>query len=203
VSGDLSAPANPLEITVMHVSHYRDKGKDLVGDLSTSAAAVRVNDDVQVVAKFSAPAYCYLIAFNPDGEDQLCLPQDADGNGAPKTPPDARAEVRYPREKHVFVLDVKGLQVFVLVASKNPLPPYEVWRKRAGDIPWKGMRYDGPWRWHFAGGEFTRLPQVRGRVEAADGPPEPLQKLCEFFNGRREFDVVQAIAFSVVTDDRK
>src|SRR5262249_35329393 len=52
--------AQPLVITEMHVTHFRDKGTALVGDLRTSPGTVRLNDDVRVSAQLSAPAYCYL-----------------------------------------------------------------------------------------------------------------------------------------------
>jgi hypothetical protein len=169
--------------------------------LRTSTAAVHVEDDVQVTAGLTAPAYCYLIAFNPDGSEQLCHPEDADGHGTPTVPPDARAQVRYP-EDQAFVLDAAGLQAFVLAASTKPLPPYAQWRSRAGAIPWTENTDGGAWRWHFDGRAFTRFPQERGRVEPKAGAPEPLKKLCAFFQGRAEFDAVQVIAFPV-TDDQK
>jgi hypothetical protein len=45
-----------------------------VGDLRSSAEEVRVRDAVRVYARLSEPAYCYLIAFNPDDTEQLCHP---------------------------------------------------------------------------------------------------------------------------------
>jgi tRNA A-37 threonylcarbamoyl transferase component Bud32 len=187
----------PLEITGLHVTHFRGKGTTLLGDLWTSPGAVRLNDDVRVSAELSVPAYYYLIAFNPDGTEQLCHPEDAEGQGAGAVRPDARAEVRYPQDQHVFVLDAAGLQAFVLAASTKPLPPYDEWRSRAGEIPWEAVQEGGSWRWHFDGSRFIRYPQERGRIETREAAPEPLRKLGDFFGNRPEFEAVQLVAFPV------
>jgi tRNA A-37 threonylcarbamoyl transferase component Bud32 len=189
--------AKPLEIKDMHVTHYRDRGANSLGDLQTSTEVVRVNDDVRVAAELSAPAYWYLIAFNPDGEGQLCLPEDTKGRGAPDARPDRGTNVRYPGEDSTFVLDAKGLQVFVLAASTKPLPPYKEWRDGAREIPWKANRDGGAWRWLFDGQKFKRFPEERGRVEPKEVAPESLRELCVFFKGRTEFETVRVIAFPV------
>jgi hypothetical protein len=189
--------AKPLKITEFRVSHYRDKGKTLVGDLRTSPAALRVDDDVRVAAELSAPAYCYLIALNPDGTVQLCHPVGADGTGAATVRPARGAEVRYPPESQAFVLDAPGLQAFVLAASAKPLPPYREWPSGADAIPWEAVQDGGAWRWHFDGHSFSRFPRERGRLEAREGVPPPLEKLREFFAKQPEFETIQIIAFPV------
>jgi tRNA A-37 threonylcarbamoyl transferase component Bud32 len=197
--GGSSGPAaKPLEVKEMHVTHFRDKGATRLGDLWTSPGAIRLNDDVRVTAELSAPAYCYLIAFNPDGTDQLCHPENPDGHGALAVRPDARAEVRYPQDDRVFVLDATGLQAFVLAASAKPLPPYAEWRSRAGEIPWKAVQEGGAWRWYFDGREFSRFPQERGKIESKEAAPKPLRELFDFFKNRTEFEAVQLVAFPVV-----
>jgi tRNA A-37 threonylcarbamoyl transferase component Bud32 len=202
--GSSKEAARPLAIKDLRVLHYREKGSRLLGDLQTSDGAVHVNDDVRVTAELSAPAYFYLIAFNPDGPElvQLCHPEGADGQGAADARPEKAADVRYPRDQSVFILDAVGLQAFVLAASTKPLPPYAQWRRQAGAIPWKGATEGGPWRWYFDGRQFGRYPLERGRLEPKAEAPAPLRTLCEFFKGRAQFDAVRAIAFPV-TADRK
>jgi len=190
--------AKPLEITALNVTHYRDNGKTKVGDVRTSPTAVVVNDDVQITATLSAPAYCYLMAFNPDGEEQLCLPTDAGGRGARDANPEASEKLLYPPANKAFVLDAKGLQAFVLAASTKPLPAYATWRTNAGRIPWSYVNTAADTRWHFDGHEFTRFPRDRGKLVETDGVPDRLRKLCEFFTSRKEFEAVQAVAFPVV-----
>src|SRR5262249_29205955 len=74
-------------------------------------------DDVRVKARLSAAAYCYLIALNPDGNLQLCSPED------PAAAPALTAEIDYPADPRVgfSLTDGVGLQAFVLVASREPL----------------------------------------------------------------------------------
>jgi hypothetical protein len=194
--------AGPLKVSEFTVTHYRDKGKVLVGDLRTSPAAVRLNDDVRLGVRFSAPAYCYLIAFNPDGSVQLCHPTAEGGEGAPDARPGQQAAFRYPADDKVFVLDAAGAQAFVLAASARPLPPFNEWKAQAGKIPWKEAPASGPMRWQFDGREFTEFPRERGEVKPREGLPHSLRELAGFFKGRPEFDAVHAIAFPVV-DDRK
>jgi serine/threonine protein kinase len=191
----------PLEVTELHITHYRGKGATRLGDLQISPNVIHLNDDVRVAAELSVPAYYYLIAFNPDGQDQLCYPEDAEGRGAPTAVPEAQTVVRYPQEdSRVFVLDASGLQVFVLAASTKPLPPYAEWRSKVGAIPWKAVQEGGIWRWQFDGREFKRLPLERGRIEPKEGPPRPLQDLCDFFKSLSEFEAIHIVAFPVVKD---
>jgi hypothetical protein len=182
----------------MRVTHYRDDGKEFLGDLRTNTAAVRLSDGLAVAAELSTPAYYYLIAFNPEGSkagtEQLCQPDDEAGEGTTGARPQRRAAVRYPRNDGLFAVDAVGLQVFVLAASTKPLPPYQEWRAGAGAIPWTGLRDGGTWSWHFDGRELKRLGGERGDVK---GAPKPLQELCNWFKGRPEFETVQVIAFPV------
>jgi hypothetical protein len=208
-AGGLPGPvARPLEITDLHVTH-RDKEKTLLGDLTTSRV-VLVDERVQITARLNAPAYFYLIAFNPkdseDGIEQLCYPTDpTDKDGkrsAPNSPPGQRTDLQYPSGDRDFIPDAVGLQVFVLAASTKPLPAYEKWRRQVGTIPWTGPKVGGDWRGHFDGREFTRFPRDRGRVEARADVPQALRDLCDFFKGRPEFDAVQVIAFPVAKDQK-
>src|SRR5262249_25096326 len=40
----------------------------------TSYAAQYPEDSVRITVRLNDPAYCYLIAFNPNGKEQLCYP---------------------------------------------------------------------------------------------------------------------------------
>jgi hypothetical protein len=180
-------PAPPLAIEELRVNHFRGKQAKPLGDLRLTAEEVRVNDSVRVFARLSAPAYCYLIAFNPDGSEQLCHPawDGDDPQQARGVRPEPVSEVRFfPDDKGVFGLDAAGLQVFVLVASARPLPPYAEWRAAAGKVPWKAVAQGGQWRWLFDGDGFTRLPLDRGGRREREGEPQPLKDLCDFFKSR-------------------
>lgn len=194
--------AAPLAIEEFRVNQFRGKQAKPLGDLRDQADEIRVNDSVRVFARLSAPAYCYLIAFNPDGSEQLCHPawEGDHPREARAARPEPVSEVRFfPDDKGVFGLDATGLQVFVLVASTRPLPPYAEWRSRAGAVPWKTASHGGGWRWLFDGRQFTRLPAERGKRSEREAEPRVLSGLCAYFRNRPEFEAVQAIAFPVVS----
>lgn len=199
-----SSPASPVAIDDMRVQHYRGKQAKDLGDIRTSEE-IRHTDYVRLFAKFSKPAYCYLIAFNPDGSEQLCHPA-FDGNDPDKAraiAPSPITDLRFfPDDKSYFSLDYSGLQVFVLVASSQPLPPYAEWRATIGNVPWRAVRHGGEARWQFDGRDFDRLAKERGGRAELDPVPTPLRKLSEFFKSLGEIDTVRVIAFPVTETDR-
>ena len=84
-----------------------------------SAFATREKDETQVRAELSEPAYSYLIAFRPDGTDDICDPESED------TPPVKKERPSYPavwESKVSYTLDEgAGLHAFALVVSRTPL----------------------------------------------------------------------------------
>ncbi|MCI0461058.1 MAG: serine/threonine-protein kinase [Gemmataceae bacterium] len=189
----------PLRIQAMEVRHFRGEEAKPMGEIGTTSETIRRDDDVRVEVRLSAPAYCYLIALNPDGTEQLCYPESADGDQARATPPARSAVLRFPQgEGDVFGLDAAGLQAFVLVASAQPLPAYAAWQSQAGKIPWEPAKADRVWR--FEGQTFVPLPRERGTVRQRGGPPKALSGLGDFFKDRPEFAAVQILAFPVTAD---
>jgi hypothetical protein len=198
----------PPTILSVNVSQYRGEFAQPLGDVGTTTEVMRADDTLRVSVELSAPAYCYLIAFNPDGTEQLCYPEDRDlptasypeNKNAPamNTPPEKVTELRYPSEQY-FQPGVAGLQTFLVIASADPLPPYAQWRAQIGPTPWKRAAYDQPWRWHFDGQEFIRLPGERGR-RVERGAPEEFRELCRFFQNQTRRGVVQALAFPVTKE---
>src|SRR5262249_44503734 len=92
--------------------------------------------------------------------------------------------------------DDVGLQAFVLVASRRPLPAYPSWRGPE-PAPWE-KRVDAEAVWRYDGGEFRTLaPVERGMERERGGPPQALVDLCTFFKGRPGVDAVAALAFPV------
>jgi serine/threonine protein kinase len=187
----------PLNVPTMHVQRSRGEEATPLGELGITSETARLKDDVRVEVSLSTPAYCYLIAFNPDGTEQLCHPEDEnDAARAKATRPAPSADFRFPHGgTKFFELDVVGFQAFVLAASTRPLPPYAEWRSQIGTIPWQPVKADGVWR--FDGQNLVQLPRPRGTVRERGGPPRPLQDLCDFFKNRPEFEQIQVFAFSV------
>jgi hypothetical protein len=199
-------PGLPLQVVSMHVSQYRGQNALHLGEVGSTAHDIRPDDAVRVSVKLSRPAYCYLIAFNPDGSEQLCFPEDPDLAAviypehkdqaqAMATPPPQCSELRYPRDQY-FEPGFAGLQTFVLIASMKPLPPYAKWRSQLGSIPWSRVSYSENWRWQFDGREFIRLPSERGR-RVQRGAPLEFEKLCKHLQSLAGTESLQAVAFAV------
>src|SRR5262249_44701919 len=58
------APA-PLRVESLEVRRFRGNSKQLLGAIGVLKWAAQFDDNVEVVARLSEPAYCYLIALNP------------------------------------------------------------------------------------------------------------------------------------------
>jgi CHAT domain-containing protein len=194
----------PVAIEDFRVNHYRGKEAKPFGDIRSSPEEIKRRDDVRVYAKLSRPAYCYLIAFNPDGTEQLCHPafDGSDPAAARQVVPPEVTEFRFfPDDLGYFNLDNAGLQVFVLVTSSKPLPPYAEWRAGVGKPPWRAV-YQADGRWQFDGRDFSRLDQDRGNRQERDLVPPALRELAEFFKGLPGLDAVRIVGFPVAADGR-
>jgi serine/threonine protein kinase len=216
-----------LRIVSLKVSHFRGDPPVILGDLGDKSQGVREEDDLKVQSAWSEPAYCYLIAFNPNGTEQLCHPRtDA-------APPERGTSLIYPWGPNEYFpcTDGVGLQAFVLVASRQPLPAYREWKQRAGAAPWKRLvppeRAWGVWQYDGERIALVTPPErgperVRGLVLPAvalvgqdrqaglagvpwgacglvslDGPVQRLEEVCRFFKSRPGVNAVEAVAFPV------
>ncbi len=189
--GEAGSSGVPVSIASLDVYHFRavPRGDYYIGSLGReSSEASAADDSVRVLAKLDQLAFCYLLAFRPDGTEQLCWPALAE-----QAPP-ATAEIPYPSPGLLPVRNSgEGMYVFVLVASRRPLPAYKDWRAEQGRAPFAPEAIEGVWRYHR--GEFERsapLP-VRGEANA----PPVLVELCKFFRDRPGIDAVSALAFPV------
>jgi serine/threonine protein kinase len=197
----------PVKIAAMNIDQYRGQDATLLGDVLKTTDPVFANDSVRISATFNIPAYCYLVAFNPDGSEQLCYPEDPDlaevkypqnKNVKSMTAAPAKSEkLRYPREQY-FEPGIPGLQAFVLIASAEPLPPYSEWRSKFDAVPWtKAERDLDEYRWEFDGQDFARFPEKRGQRVDRGSAPREFRDLGNFLSGRTEVKAIRAIAFPV------
>jgi hypothetical protein len=178
-----------LRIVSLRVRHYRGEPPVYHGDLGETSFATSFDDDLRVSARFSTRAYCYLIAFNADGKEQLCYPANRDVSPTPVE------ELTYPEKANNYfsLNDGVGFQVFVLAASRQPLPPYSRWR---AEVPWQSVRGDGVWR--STGKELEFLaPLERGPERPRGVAPQPLRDLGTFFQGRPGITAHEIVAFPV------
>lgn len=182
----------PLRIESFAVQHYRGVRPQLQGEIGALSVATRFNDHVKVLARLSAPAYCYLIALNPDGSIQFC-PRSAEN-----TPPEPTDAITYPADPgHFYTLsDGTGLQSFVLIASEKPLPAFSRWAERA-TLSWSHVESDSAWL--FDGERYTLLGSASRGSERrlSDGPPAALEAVCDFLRAVPDLAAVQVTAFPV------
>jgi hypothetical protein len=193
VGRKMFGPPDPVRIDALEVTLYRGgRSPGRVGTIGTRPAlAAHVGEAVRVHVRLSRSAYCYLIACNPDGREQLCHPEGG------TTPPEPVQELDYPAGATVFRFhkaDV-GLQAFLLVASRKPLPSYARWKAGAGDSPWKPVQADGVWV--YDGRHFEPLGSDRGRVEEFPGLPKPFEDVCQSLKGHPDIEAIRGLAFPV------
>jgi hypothetical protein len=186
--------------------HYRVQGVQFIdlGPIGPGGEPVRVGDDVRLELEFSEPAYAYLLALNTNGKVQLCLPEDDD-----QAPPRAARLVLYPDQKDYFMLtEGPGVQAFVAVARRGPLPPYRAsGLKAALEQLWTHVAAPGVWR--YDGDQVTPepppSPESRVRLGGTRGEkkrrvPEPFVRACQFLRDRPGVEAVAAVAFPVAAD---
>jgi hypothetical protein len=93
-----------------------------------------------------------------------------------------------------------GLQAFVVVASRQPLPAYAEWLDRVGPLPWRKAEA-GPC-WSYFGGELEPYPRERGPlVELGETPA--VEALRQFLRQRPGIEASAFVAFPVVKSPHK
>jgi serine/threonine protein kinase len=171
------------------------------GVLGRNSFAVREDDEVIVRANLSEPAYSYLIAFRPDGTDELCDPDDEDAPPSrkrqPLYPPPAKSDERYR------LTEGAGLHAFALVISREPLPSYREWKRRVGPIPWTARVSGEPGIVWLDDGQGLQplladdIAGTRGKGFKGRGSGEPAAKLANWLRKLPGVDLVALEAFPV------
>lgn len=190
--------AVPLRIETMEIRHYRDdpsQGTLLLGTVGNDSSACWFDDIVRIRAKLSAPAYMYLVALHPNGQTQLYYPENESKQ------PRRSGELTYPPggEDYSPLTDGTGQQVFVLVVSEQPLPPFREWLDRMGELPWRPTPADSGGVWHYDGHSFERLgPEERSHPrKPATSVPAAFAETCRELASRPGVHSIQAWAFPV------
>jgi hypothetical protein len=197
--------ATPLQAEIA-VKHYKDMGDGRqvreIGTLSENSLArdpPRLKDLVSVQVTLSRPAYSYLIALNPDGKVQLCLPA---GSTVPSSP---RRKLDFPEDGadghyYFHLTDGVGLQAFVVVASDRSLPAYESWKTEVpGGLAWSSVDQEGFWTYDSAApSDAARFRgKLRGDIVRRDLAPAALVNLCDRLRRSPSVTLVRAVAFPV------
>lgn len=134
-SQEIKGNVQVLRLDVEHFANVKGRFEESHGLMGQKSFAAQLGDSVEVKARLSRPAYAYLIAFRPDGADEICFPESED-----ELPP-LTDRPRYPflpesRGKRFALEEGIGLEVFALVVSERPLPAYRTWRETRGKAPW-------------------------------------------------------------------
>jgi serine/threonine protein kinase len=179
-------------ILVFDVQHFRSDGSlRSIGAIGKSSDETQFGDTLRVLVSFDAPAYCYLIALNSNGTNQLCYPEQPDEQPSKKT------EIGFPNgvTKYFGLTDGPGLQAFLVLASLKPLPPYSKWSPRNS---WHWKHVDAEGVWSFDGRWIQRIgSKNRGVITTDSDSPKPFQEVCESLPNLDGIEVMQAIAFPV------
>jgi len=200
------APRAALRVTRFEIVHFPKVDanrfdRSRVGALGQRSFAAREDDELTVQAELSEPAYAYLIAFCPDGTNDVCDPDDEDAQPPrkqqPQYPPPSKSDEKYRLSEGA------GLHAFALVVSREPLPPYRVWKQRIGPMPWPARlpcepgvvwRDDGQGPMPLLDGDPAGS---RGKGVKARGSGDPAAKLATWLRGLPGVDVVTLEAFPV------
>jgi len=184
-------PSEELRISTFRIEHFGQReGKPLknLGDIGIGSHPVRLGDDLRFHVALSDDAHCFLILFNPNGEEQRCYPRHI--NSAPP----ATRGFDYPSPSwELKSTDGVGLMVVVLVASRKELPPFPTWRQGVGPKQWQPTLDDR--LWYFDGRVLEPVGEPRGQVRG--GAPPQLEDLCNVFKTSPGADAVVAWAFPV------
>jgi hypothetical protein len=175
------------------VKHFRgDKPPRALGAIGDSPEPILFDDDMRLQVRFSTPAFCYVIALNPDGKLPLCHP-----GTSTEIPAQIGALACPPGNLYFPLNDGRGLQAFVVLASRTPLPRFAQWEGRHA-LRWETVLANGAGVWSFDGSVIEPLADGRrGPPRSHDGPPRPFQELCDRVKQLKGIDAARAIAFPV------
>jgi serine/threonine protein kinase len=189
-----------LSLDVEHFANVRGQFDVPRGRMGRDSFAAQRGDSVTVKARLSHPAYAYLLAFRPDGTEEVCFPENED------EPPPPTDTPRYPlsesRQFNYGLDEGEGLQVFALVVSSLPLPSYRAWRARLEPSPWKKDETPADVVWRDNGVEVAALiPEPpgneRGKGREVKGKTL-VAELTDWLRRGPDVETVEAVGFAVL-----
>jgi hypothetical protein len=191
-----AVPTPLLRILSLVVVHFHSEPLEEVGRVGPISNSATEGDALRVQARLNEPAHFYLIALNPDGKVQLCMPSHE--NDAPGLD----SEIQFEESTYFPLNDGTGMQAFVVLAARRALPPFERWDGR--DVLKRRWRHlaaeDVHGVWVYQEGNIKRVSSgPRGALEKRpDGRPALFQEVCEDLASAPGIDAVGAIAFPVM-----
>jgi serine/threonine-protein kinase len=189
-----------LRLAIQHFPTVRGR-RDLapVGLLGQTSFQTHLADRITIQARLSQPAYAFLIAFRPDGTPDVCFPETEDERPPPTDRPG------YPSKSLADTYGLEegtGLQVFALVVSRQPLPPFQSWWSQCSGCPWQKSDTLPGVVWRANGVDeveaLTAEPtDPRGKGATVAGK-KPVAQLAEWLRKAPGVERVQVLGFAVL-----
>jgi serine/threonine protein kinase len=195
-SPDVANAVKPLKARLkVHRLSFDGFNLQRVGELGEATYRARLNDRVTVEVVLSEPAYAYVIAFNPtdktDGREQLV--PETEANRPPKKQDHLSPDTR------LIMNDGEGLQVFAVVASRQPLPSYAEWRERRPPLPWQRTRATSGVVWRDDGeGVYPQVePGLVRATEEVESDKAVVGDLARKLKAMPGVEAVDVVGFAV------
>jgi serine/threonine protein kinase len=193
----LTPPISKLD--VFHYERTRENKVRERGLMGEQSFAATLGDQVIVEVKLSRKAYAYLLAFNPNGTTQLCVP------ASPDEPPSLTERFHYPsnRSLRFGLTDGIGLMAFAVVASDQPLPSFREWSGQNRTL-WHHSEGELGVVWRDDGDLLDTLTTAgavkrdRGEVQEALGESGALTGLSDSLKRGKPEIAVASIGFVVL-----
>ncbi|HEX7377244.1 MAG TPA: serine/threonine-protein kinase [Pirellulales bacterium] len=123
----------PPELTGFHLTLYeaatKTKPEQALGAIGNQIEDVPAAGLVRLDLALNAACHVQLFTANSDGDLQLLAASAADRSAAEGDLGRVRA-LSFPRQGRWKLCDAEGLQAFVLIASRDPLPAFDAWRAK-------------------------------------------------------------------------
>ncbi|MEM9827880.1 MAG: serine/threonine-protein kinase [Planctomycetota bacterium] len=149
-------------LPTMTLTHFhRVDDQDIAGELFRNGP-VTEGDALQIRGSFTESWFVQLVAVNPDGVVQVCVPEFES-----ESPSEAVKSFNYPKSGGFGFTDGAGQQTFVLRYSSKPLPPLSALESDLGRLADSFTSASGRWRWV----EGRSSPIITERLR---GGPRPL-----------------------------
>jgi tRNA A-37 threonylcarbamoyl transferase component Bud32 len=193
-----------VRLDVKHFENVNGKGDRPTGSLGEQVFVARLDDSVELHGELSRPGYAYLIAFRPDGTEQVCFPQKED-QAPPRTD-----RPRYPwaarTAENYGLNEGTGLQAFALVASSRPLPAYREWRAKLGQSVWGKHQAPAGVIWYDDGAVVEAwTPTGKQRSQRGTGRQRAgkaaLIRLTDWLRRGPEVEAVAVLGFAVLAKE--
>lgn len=192
---DSERNTTPMQVS-WNLKHWAKEKDGWSGTPLFQTGKPQVGDGLSIEVNFSSPAYCYLIALNPDGSVDLCWPGEQEG-----TPRSAPEPLKYPEaDNEMFAFEEgTGQQAFLLVYSSVELPSCEEWLEDVGKLEWDSSDFG---RWYWRDNELVSAysSEERGGPKEVPGTSQ-FYEVCKHIEGMSEDVDVYGVSFPV-TDEQ-